>query len=35
MDFSSKQKYKQLKVLKEEQNILKNNLKKIEKNEKL
>ena len=35
MDFSSKQKYKQLKVLKEEQNILKNNLKKIEQNEKL
>lgn len=34
-DFESKQKYKQLKVLKEEQNILKNNLKQVEQNEKL
>ena len=34
-DFSSKQKYKQLKTLKEEQNILKNNLKQVEQNEKL
>ena len=35
VDFSSKQKYKQLKVLKDEQNILKNNLKQVEENEKL
>ena len=34
-DFTSKQKYKQLKTLKEEQNILKNNLKQVEQNEKL
>ena len=34
-DFTSKQKYKQLKTLKDEQNILKNNLKQVEQNEKL
>ena len=35
VDFSSKQKYKQLKVLKDEQNVLKKNLKQVEENEKL
>ncbi len=35
VDFSSKLKYKQLKVLKDEENILKNNLKQVEQNEKL
>ena len=34
-DFSSKQKYKQLKALKDEQNILKTNLKQVEESEKL
>ncbi len=34
-DFTSKQKLKQVKALKEEQNILKNNLKQVEQNEKL
>ena len=34
-DFSSKLKYRQLKVLKDEENILKNNLKQVEQNEKL
>ena len=34
-NFSSKLKYKQLKVLKDEENILKNNLKQVEQNEKL
>ena len=35
VDFSSKLKYRQLKVLKDEENILKNNLKQVEQNEKL
>ena len=35
VDFSSKQKYRQLKLLKEEENVLKKNLKQVEQNEKL